>query len=305
MRVRSTFLLLFLVGGLSASETGDRAQKYEDAGDSAAAREVYSKALQAAPDDPELLTGYAQILERYRDPGARDAYRKSARLWKNAGRTQDALRSARRAVLLDSIAGDRAATEADFRIYRDLGGTGLRLPEPPSGGIPRASVPIPGPIRSFARMAALSSGHPAGRHSCRAGAQRGDQRVSRLRARTTELEETEYLKLVRRYLSQARELETLAGPDKVIRIEMCDSTQTNDLLRILGYRMRGGCGSEVVLETVNAARAFITTDSGFPLAELEQALRTDKPFSYDYHSSQATIVFTPDYWLSARRKGAG
>ena len=52
---------------------------------------------------------------------------------------------------------------------------------------------------------------------------------------------------------------------------------------MLGYRMRGGCGSEVVLETVNAARAFITTDSGFPLAELEQALRTDKPFSYDYH----------------------
>jgi len=37
-----------------------------------------------------------------------------------------------------------------------------------------------------------------------------------------------------------------------------------DLLRILGYRMRGGCGSEVVLETVNAPRAFLTTDSGFP-----------------------------------------
>ncbi len=65
----------------------------------------------------------------------------------------------------------------------------------------------------------------------------------------------------------------------MIRIETCESTQTNDLLRVLGYRMRGGCGSEVVLETVNAARAFITTDSGFPLAELEQALRTDKPFA--------------------------
>jgi hypothetical protein len=120
-----------------------------------------------------------------------------------------------------------------------------------------------------------------------------------------ELEETEYLKLVHRYLSQARELDKLAGADKVIRIANCDSTQTNDLLRTLGYRMRGGCGSEVVLETVNAARAFITTDSGFPLAELEEALRTDKPFSYDYHPARATLLYTPDYWLSAREKGQG
>ena len=69
MRVRSTVLLLLLVNGLSANEAVDRAHKFEDAGDSAAAREVYSKALQAAPSDPELLTGYAQILERYKRSG--------------------------------------------------------------------------------------------------------------------------------------------------------------------------------------------------------------------------------------------
>ena len=67
-----------LVNGLSASEAVDRAHKYEDAGDSAAARETYTKAIQATPNDPELLTGYAQILERYKDPGAREAWRKSA-----------------------------------------------------------------------------------------------------------------------------------------------------------------------------------------------------------------------------------
>ena len=106
-------------------------------------------------------------------------------------------------------------------------------------------------------------------------------------------------------MSQARELDKLAGPDKVIKIETCESSQTNDLLRTLGFRMRGGCGSEVVLETVNAARAFITTDSGFPLAELEAALRTDKPFAYDYHPSRATILYAPDYWLSAREKTQG
>ena len=113
-----------------------------------------------------------------------------------------------------------------------------------------------------------------------------------------ELDETEYLKLVRRYLSQARELDKLAGADKFIRIANCESSQTNELLRILGYRMRGSCGSEVVLETVNAPRAFITTDSGFPLAELEQALRTDQPFSYDYHPTAATLLYSADYWLT-------
>ena len=85
------------------------------------------------------------------------------------------------------------------------------------------------------------------------------------------LEETEFLKLIHRYLSQARELDQLAGPEKVIRVAACESAITGDLLRVLGFRMRGGCGAEVVLETVNAPRAFITTDSGFPVAELEQA----------------------------------
>ena len=101
------------------------------------------------------------------------------------------------------------------------------------------------------------------------------------------LEQTEYLKLVIRYLSQARELEKLAGADKIIKIETCDSSQTAELLRVLGYRMRGACGSEVVLETVNATRAFLTIDSGFPLAELEQSLRTNRqPFAYDYKPTQ-------------------
>jgi len=305
MRVRSTLLLLWLASGLSASEVVDRAHHFEDAGDSAAAREVYSRAIQASPNDPELIAGYAQILERYKDPGAREAWRKSAGLWKNTGRIQDAIRSARRAVLLDLIAGDRASAEADFKTYTTLGGTDLQLPGLPAAGAQKSgSITIPGPIKSFARMAALSGDiqpddvlGALARNVVTNGYQASHS--------NDELEETEFLKLVHRYLSQARELDKLAGPDKIIKIETCESTQTNDLLRTLGYRMRGGCGSEVVLETVNAARAFITTDSGFPLAELEESLRTDKPFSYDYHPSKATILYTPDYWLSAREKSQG
>ena len=79
------------------------------------------------------------------------------------------------------------------------------------------------------------------------------------------LEQTEYLKLVHRYLSQARELEKLAGADKILKVENCESESAGGA-KILGYRMRGGCGSEVVLETVNASRAFLTTDSGFALS---------------------------------------
>jgi hypothetical protein len=120
-----------------------------------------------------------------------------------------------------------------------------------------------------------------------------------------ELEETEFLKLVHRYISQARELDKLSGLDHVIRVPNCESTQTNDLLRTLGFRMRGGCGSEVVLETVNAARAFLTTDSGFPLTQLEQALRSDKPFSYDFAPTRVPILYGPDYWISAKEKAEG
>jgi hypothetical protein len=69
--------------------------------------------------------------------------------------------------------------------------------------------------------------------------------------------------------------------------------------------MRGGCGSEVVLETVNASRAFLTTDSGFPLAELEQALRTNRPFTLAYHPSKIPVLYGAEYWQSAKDKTQG
>src|SRR6202011_1036181 len=119
------------------------------------------------------------------------------------------------------------------------------------------------------------------------------------------LEQTEYLKLVHRYLSEARELEKLGGADKTIKVETCESESAGELLKVLGSRMRGGCGSEVVVETVNASRAFLTTDSGFPLSELEQSLRTNRPFVYDFHPAVVGVLYGPDYWLSAKEKSSG
>src|SRR5947209_5505716 len=69
--------------------------------------------------------------------------------------------------------------------------------------------------------------------------------------------------------------------------------------------MRGGFGSVVVLETVNASRAFLTIDSGFPLAELEQALRTNRPFTLDYHPSRVPVLYSAEYWQSAKDKPQG
>jgi len=303
MNVRITSLLLCVATTLAANEAVDRAHQSEDAGDLASARQIYARALQSAPGDAETLTGYAAFLERFKDPQARDAYRRASVAAHSANRTAEALTAARRAFLLDLIAGDRPSAEKDLAAYRDLGGNDLQIP--PAVAVKTAeTVTIPGPLRSFARMAAVPADITPGdvfpslaRNIVTNGYQAAHN--------NDELEATEYLKLVKRYIAQAREIEKLAGADKIIRIAMCDSTQTNDLLRVLGFRMRGGCGSELVLETVNAARAFITTDSGFPIAELEQSLRTEKPFEYDYHPSTAVVIYGPDYWVTAREKAEG
>jgi hypothetical protein len=274
------------------------AWKLETKGDAAEARGQLQKAAESAPNDPLALEAYAEFLAYHKDPDARSVYEK---LWqllsRNGASSGERAKVARRLAELDLIAGDRASAEIHLEGFRSSGGSGLNLA--PAAAPPQARfIEIPGPLRSFARMAALSpdiaqedlmaslahnvtlSGYAAG-HG------------------TESLEPTEYLKLVIRYLAQARELEKLAGPNKVLQITACESTVTGDLLRILGYRMRGGCGSDLALETVNPSRAFITIDSGFPLSELEAALRTNRVFSLDYHPARVPILYTADYWQPA------
>ena len=283
----------------AANETVERAGRIEDGGDSGAARDLYVKAIRANAADPELLSGYASLLERYHDAAARAGYRRSAAAWKSRNNNANAAADQRRAVVLDLIGGDRAAAANDLKEFQALGGTGLELPAAAPSTVPMATAEIPGPFRSFARMAAIAQ--DAGPDAILTALARNVVTNGFQASHSSEeLEETEYLKLVRRYLSQARELEKLAGPDKFIRVATCESAQTNDLLRILGFRMRGGCGAEVILETVNAPRAFLTTDSGFPIAQLEQDLRTDKPFALDYKPTKVNVLYAPEYWVSAR-----
>ena len=142
---------------------------------------------------------------------------------------------------------------------------------------PAEEVTIPGPLRSFLRMAAISQ-------------KITPEEVLPLLARNVVMsgyqagKPTEFLVLVNWYMDQARELEALAGQGEVIHVSNCDDAKP--LLVILGYRLQQSCGPDAALETADANRAFLTIDSGFPLADLEEALRDGKPFDTPYASTK-------------------
>ncbi|MGD0962554.1 MAG: hypothetical protein ABSA57_01485 [Candidatus Acidiferrales bacterium] len=106
---------------------------------------------------------------------------------------------------------------------------------------------------------------------------------------------TEFLVLLRRYMDQARELVVLAGSEGIIRVSSCN--EGRPLLAILGYRLREACGPKSAVETSDPDRAFLTIDSGFPLADLEETMRGGKAFTYPYASSQVPVLFAPNDWV--------
>lgn len=153
-------------------------------------------------------------------------------------------------------------------------------------------VMIPGPLRSFERMAGISQQISPNdllpmlaRKVYREGYQQQNQ--------------TEFLILVERYLQQARELQILSEPSGKIQVKGCNDAGL--LIRVLGYRMRGTCGQKgFALETSNPSRAFLTIDSGFPLVELEEALGNGTPFTYNYPSSPVPVLFHSSDWAAMR-----
>ncbi|HXY04651.1 MAG TPA: hypothetical protein VEI49_13850 [Terriglobales bacterium] len=159
-----------------------------------------------------------------------------------------------------------------------------------------SAITIPGPLRSFLRMAGISQ-------------KISQEEVVPLLARNvfsqgyegspTKGHPTEFLILLSRYVQQARELANLAGSDHVIRVSGCADVRA--LLHILGYRVRQDCGkSSTSLVTSDPERAFLTVDSGFPLPDLEETLQGGgKPFAYDFPSSSVPILFTESEWMSA------
>jgi hypothetical protein len=164
---------------------------------------------------------------------------------------------------------------------------------------PENTVIIPGPLRSFLRMAGISQQiHPddvlplLARNAYATGYLNGVP--------------TEYLRLLDRYLHQARELQMLAGSSGTIHVANCADAEP--LLSILGYPARPTCGQkDSVLATADPERAFLTTDSGFPLTALEEALDQGTVFTYSFPNSRVPVLFTENDWKalsSSKSRGA-
>ena len=155
-----------------------------------------------------------------------------------------------------------------------------------------ATVEVPGPLRSFLRMAGISQ-------------KAAPEEVIPLLARnvfllgyegpSAHVRPTEFLILLSRYVQQARELDVMAGAEGVLRVANCE--QARPLLQVLGYRTRTDCGQAgSYLETADPQRAFVTVDSGFPLPELEKALQGGQPFSYPFRGSRVPMLFAEADW---------
>ena len=192
-----------------------------------------------------------------------------------------------------------------------LGGTHLLLPgawgeptpaaEPQTlsapGSSDRTRVRIPGPLPSFLRMAAISQKVTL-------------EEVLPFLARNVSVEgyvyvgetprrPTEFLVLVKAYLEQARELQALAGLDAVLEVNSCEDAAR--VISVIGYRFRTPCGPGTTLETDDPEKAFLAVDSGFPLVELEEALRQGTRFTFSVKSAEVPVLFEVSDWASEEK----
>ncbi len=164
------------------------------------------------------------------------------------------------------------------------------------------TVSIPGPLRSFLRMAAISQQAspkdilPLLAHNVTV---QGYNRQAHGRKNASP-HPTEYLTLLEKYVEQARELKALAGAGGVIRVASCG--EAGRLLETLGYRLAEPCGPNTTVEAADRAKAFLTVDSGFPLTELEETLRGGKPFAYVFPSTEVPVLFSQRLWLAEGQK---
>jgi hypothetical protein len=283
-------LLLTLVFLGSAQTTKDQVAQYEASGDLTSAKALLSREAEANAGDAAAQRALTQFLCRHGVAGCRAATAKWASLESDPNRKKLAQRQL---LLLDYMSDQDNA--ADLQQYQAAGGNDVSSP----GKRQQASyamVTVPGPLASFARMAALSP--DLAPEELLPALARNIVTNGYEAAGNEALQQTEFLRLLVRYIGQARELKEMVKDGKIV-ISTCDSEETGTLLKILGYRMRGSCGADIVLETVNPTRAFLTVDSGFPLTQLEQDLRANHRFELPYADTQVPVLYDAKYWLSA------
>jgi len=165
--------------------------------------------------------------------------------------------------------------------------------ESPGGEkLPTEYITIPGPVRSFLRMAGISQevspeevlpllGHFVETYGFEGSKEKSPKA-------------TEALLIFRRYFVQANTLASLAGSEGTLHFSTCEGSR--QLLADLGYRLVDGCDKIPSIEVDDADKAFITVDSGFPLADLQLALQQGKPFSTPYPSTRVPLIYGKSDW---------
>ena len=165
------------------------------------------------------------------------------------------------------------------------------------GSSDRTRVRIPGSLGSFLRMAAISQ-------------KATPEEVLPFLARNVSVEgyvyvgekprrPTEFLVLLKDYLEQARELQALAGIDGMLEVNTCEEAAR--LIPIIGYQFRSPCGPGTSLETFDPEKAFLAIDSGFPLVELEEALRQNTTFTHSVISTEVPVLFEVSDWAGEEK----
>ena len=109
----SLFYAIVVLASASSPILGEQSldsiQKMEASGDTTGARTALANAAQTSPNSAAAWTAYAEFLDRYGDPAAREAYGKLLAALRNGGDSARAATVARRLALLDLLAGDRIA----------------------------------------------------------------------------------------------------------------------------------------------------------------------------------------------------
>ncbi len=282
----------------------DSIQKMEASGDTTGARTALSRAAQANPKNVAAWTAYAEFLDRYGDPGAREAYSKLLIVLRNGGNSARAAAVSRHLALLDLLAGDRNAANTHLEAYRASGGKAVTLGTPPAAKAPgsEGTATIPGPMRSFARMAAISPAMPTRTTAARAGAQRGHQRLPGLaqqRGAGADRVPEAGAPLSFPGAGTGETGRRLEGhQDRELRIARGGRPAAHPRLpHARRLRLRSGAR--------NRQRARAPSSPPIPASrvnELEEALRTNRPFTYDFHPTTVPVLFGADYWTGGQGK---
>ncbi len=303
VRAILAFSLMAVLPGTAGAQAVTQAQRAERAGRTQEARELLARAAAESSSNAEAQLAYAEFLDRYGDPGALAVYQTALRA---APSNELKQLIAKRLAVLALEAGNQAAAESAAAAYSQAGGVGWDQASSRIGAGADLETSdfgvaeIPGVLDGFLRMAALSTDlQPEQLLPALA-----KNIVTRgYSVRLDSQRETEYLKLIQQYLSQARELRQFAGDNNTLDVPACESAETAQILKTLGYRLRSECGPEAVLETVNPSRAFLSIDSAFPLSELEDAYRRDAEFHLPYGVTRIPVLFGPEYWTAAATPG--